>query len=476
MRTHMDVQEGYRPWRPTVKASGAAQAAGQIGGPPEAGPVERYAPGMGYPGDEGGGPPDSRLDTPAGRGSGPLEGAAGRGSGPRERTRSGSHRRPAGDSRPGTTGSYPGTTTYRGTTEYPGSTGSAAGPGYPAPAAGTARYAPAAPRPGTGPGTGRRGRGPAGDSEPGRGASRAVQAPPTVAGGPPSRENAWRRPDRRPGQEIQGGPGSTPAGGGSPSRGSLWSAGAFRTAGPGGRGPVRGFPPAPGAPDPVYPPGQFSPWNAPALRTVGAAGRPGLAAGSGPDPSEPEYSLLAVSDPSADATATQTWAVLDDALLGEWSAAPARSGPGESPPPGAGEGTQDGPRGFFEPPAGPGAFWARGAAGYADQAGADGYPAERGPGENGLAVEAGPRRPGGPDRLRYPGGADYPGESRGPGRRPRASRRRRIRGPDGPVAAHPPPGGTARGPAGPPGGRHRNPGAGRRRGRDPGVEVRGPRA
>ena len=347
-------------------------------------------------------------------GSGRREGTAGRGSDPRERTRSGSHRRPAGDSRPGTTGSYPGTTAYRGTTEYPGSTGSAAGPGYPAPAAGTARYAPAAPRPGTGPGTGRRGRGPAGDSEPGRGASRAAQAPPTVAGGPPSRENAWRRPDRRPGQEIQGGPGSTPASGGSPSRGSLWSAGAFRTAGPGGRGPVRGFPPAPGAPDPVYPPGQFSPWNAPALRTVGAAGRPGLAAGSGPDPSEPEYSLLAVSDPSADATATQTWAVLDDALLDEWSAAPARSGPGESPSPGAGEGTQDGPRGFFEPASGPpapsgsrGAVGVRGSGRGGRLPGRERVPRRDRPGRRGGL----PGRPGGPDRLGYPGGAEYPGEA-----------------------------------------------------------------
>src|SRR5512135_1820832 len=304
----MDVNEGYRPRRPTVKASGAAQAAGQIGGPPEAAPVERYAPGMGYPGDEGSGPPDSRLDTPAGRGGGRREETAGRGSDPRERARSGSHRRLAGD-----------------------------------------------------------------------------------AGGPPTRENAWRRPDRRPGQEIQGGPGSTAASGGSPSRGSLWSAGAFRTAGPGGRGPVRGFPPAPGAPDPVYPPGQFSPWNAPALRTVGAAGRPGPAAGAGPDPSEPEYSLLAVSDPSADTTATQTWAVLDDALLDEWSAAPARSGPGESPSPGAGEGTQDGPRGFFEPASGTPAASGYGAPpGHADQAGPDGGPGKNGfPGGTGLAVEAG---------------------------------------------------------------------------------------
>jgi hypothetical protein len=369
---------------------------------------------MGYPGDEGGAPADSRLDTPAGRESDPREGTTGRGSDPRERTRSGSHRRPAGDSHPGATGSYPGTTEYPGTTGYPATTGSAAGPGHPAPAAGTARYAPAAPRPGTGHGTGRGGRGPARDSEPGRGASRAARELPAVAGGPPSRENAWRRPDPRPGQEIQGGPGSTPASGGSSSRGSLWSTGAFRTAGPGGRGPVRGFPPAPGAPDPVYPPGQFSPWNAPAFRTAGAAGWPGLAAGSGPDRSEPEYSLLAVSDPSADATATQTWAVLDDALLGDWSAAPARSGPDESPALGAGEGTPDGPRGFFEPASGPPAPSGYTAPpGYADQAGTDGYPGENGfSGETGLAVEAGsPGRLEVADRLGYPGGAGYPGKA-----------------------------------------------------------------
>jgi hypothetical protein len=325
---------------------------------------------MGYPGDEGSGPPDTRLDMPAGRGSGQREGTAGRGSDPRERARSGSHRRLAGDSHPGVQGSYPGTTgSHPGITEYPRTGGSAAGPGYPAP---------------------------------GRGTSRAAQAPPGVAGGPPSRENAWRRPDRRPGQEIQGGPGSTAASGGSPSRGSLWSAGAFRTAGPGGRGPVRGFPPAPGAPDPVYPPGQFSPWNAPALRTVGATGRPGLAAGSGPDPSGPEYSLLAVSDPSADATATQTWAVLDDALLDEWSVAPVRSGPGESPAPGAGEGTQDDPRGFFEPASGTPAPSGYGApSGYADQAGPDGDP-----GENGFLGETG-----------VADGAGYPGQSQ-PAARP----------------------------------------------------------
>jgi hypothetical protein len=101
---------------------------------------------------------------------------------------------------------------------------------------------------------------------------------------------------------------------------------------------LRGFPPAPGAPDPVYPPGQFSPWNPPAVRSAGPGGRPG--AGSWPNGSEPGYSLLAVSDPSADMTATQAWAVLDEAQLGDgWAtslgaddpSAAVGAGPGLSP-------------------------------------------------------------------------------------------------------------------------------------------------
>src|SRR6185437_7715445 len=179
------------------------------------------------------------------------------------------------------------------------------------------------------PGRGRRGRGrDAGRDtlrgrEPGRaGALSAPQPPPA---GDTSRENTWRRPARTAGDEIQsgfgdGGPPGQPGGPG----GSLWRSGAFRTAGPGGRGPVRGYPPAPGAPDPVYPPGQFSPWNTPELRTASVAGRAGAAAavdGAAGDGGQPGYSLLAVSDPSADATATQTWTVLDDSQqTGEWTA------------------------------------------------------------------------------------------------------------------------------------------------------------
>jgi hypothetical protein len=135
-----------------------------------------------------------------------------------------------------------------------------------------------------------------------------------------------------------------------------------------GKGPVRGFPPAPGQPPPVYPPGQFSAWNRAArpaddgyLDTgqagdawsgagygYAARGAPGAAgpwdrdagyAGPGhgePGPSrpgygdhgygdhgygdhgygdhgygEPGYSVLAVSDPAADVTSTQSWEVVD---------------------------------------------------------------------------------------------------------------------------------------------------------------------
>ena len=166
MRTHMDVKEGYRPLLVTVKASGRCGRAGrQIAGPPEVRPVERYAPGMGYPGDEGGGPPDSRLDArtrraalsipprgpaapgeeepgeavgrrraPAARSAGPaVDGAAPQGYGGRSGYggetsypggSSGSHRRPDGPS------------------SYPGSTAGPAPAGYAAPAPGGTGYPP----------------------------------------------------------------------------------------------------------------------------------------------------------------------------------------------------------------------------------------------------------------------------------------------------------------------------------------------
>ena len=114
------------------------------------------------------------------------------------------------------------------------------------------------------------------------------------------------------------------------------------------RGPVRGYPPLPGQPPPMYPPGQFAAWNqraegqaaspAAADRLAGRRRpRPGPADGGRPADSgyygrdsgphtEPGYSVLAVSDPAADVTSTQTWqAVGDGRASGTW-AAPARPG------------------------------------------------------------------------------------------------------------------------------------------------------
>ena len=122
------------------------------------------------------------------------------------------------------------------------------------------------------------------------------------------------------------------------------------------KGPVRGFPPAPGQPAPLYPPGQFAAWNRmSAARAAVAGSRPGSAAprrpdgpgraqgggyadsgygadgygaggygaggygaggygagGQGDEVYQPDYSALAVSDPAADVTSTQTWQVISD--------------------------------------------------------------------------------------------------------------------------------------------------------------------
>jgi hypothetical protein len=136
-----------------------------------------------------------------------------------------------------------------------------------------------------------------------------------------------------------------------------------------GKGPIRGFPPGPGQPPPVYPPGPFSAWNrAPAEAgngydlpggdawladgMAGEAEYPPSGAGAGyadtgyadtgysdagygdagygdagygepgppaaaepfaePGHPEPGYSALAVSDPAADVTSTQGWDVVDE--------------------------------------------------------------------------------------------------------------------------------------------------------------------
>jgi hypothetical protein len=270
--------------------------------------------------------------------------------------------------------------------------------------------------------------------------------------GDSSRENAWRRPARTAaGDEIQGGFGedSPPGLDGGPG-GSLWRAGAFRTAGPGGRGPVRGYPPAPGAPDPVYPPGQFSRWNTPALRTASVAGRAG--AGAGPDGTgvaegQPEYSLLAVSDPSADATATQTWTVLDDSQqTGEWTAR--ASQPGPRPAAGTGLSSGTGPlsagRGSFDAATTyPGPAELAGSPGLAGGAAALGAVAFADPGVF-PDTEAGPDtdRPGmpglDPEDTGWSGAADEDTVAPGAGGP-------RVAGPSGPPAGAPPRGSRSAG-------------------------------
>ena len=167
------------------------------------------------------------------------------------------------------------------------------------------------------------------------------------------------------------------AAGGRTTGASAWYGSA--AGGAAGRGPVRGYAPVPGQPPPMYPPGQFAAWNRgpgraaaqsgpngpgsrlPGLpgngraaqdsRTAagGAASNPGFLPSAWPpgaadselaksryypqdlgSGAEPGYSMLAVSDPAADMTSTQTWqAVGDGRATGMWTA-PAR--PGSSPP------------------------------------------------------------------------------------------------------------------------------------------------
>src|SRR5215472_5365468 len=145
-----------------------------------------------------------------------------------------------------------------------------------------------------------------------------------------------------------------------------------------GKGPIRGFPPAPGQPPPLYPPGPFSAWNRAPWPGDNGYGDPGAVGPDivGPDtgawlapdseapgsagPGEPEYgpaypgpgyaddgyspagyadqdySALAVTDPAADVTSTQAWGVVDDGT--GWPGMNSRNEPGRYAgrvPPGA---------------------------------------------------------------------------------------------------------------------------------------------
>jgi hypothetical protein len=144
-----------------------------------------------------------------------------------------------------------------------------------------------------------------------------------------------------------------PARGGPPGSSSWYGSSA---GGAVGKGPVRGYPPAPGQPPPMYPPGQFAAWNSGQDSRSRQGSQPGPQDGSEPNRgfpggprrdvsladqtgqqaaqaaearsryydssgAEPGYSVLAVSDPAADVTTTQTWhAVADGRATGTWTA------------------------------------------------------------------------------------------------------------------------------------------------------------
>jgi hypothetical protein len=142
-----------------------------------------------------------------------------------------------------------------------------------------------------------------------------------------------------PGYRSQrpGGPGGHQAGPAAP--GSDWPGPAMSDAA--GRGPVRGFPPAPGQPPPLYPPGQFAAWNradggvAVADQDSAWPATPG--ADWGQDRPWPDDDAAAVSDPAADATATGTWRTYADGVDdGAWGDQRGGAGPQTAPAPGGG--------------------------------------------------------------------------------------------------------------------------------------------
>jgi len=184
----------------------------------------------------------------------------------------------------------------------------------------------------------------------GAGGRSAVSGPPAGADGQPAPAGSSLF--------VPGYAGDRPPTGDTGRQAAVRTSGGWRgaMAGTAAKGPVRGFPPAPGQPPPIYPPGQFSAWNRAARPAAdglldggqAAGGRvapdycepasydsaapwppePGYAdpgydgpgygaAGYGepgygnPGYGDPGYSVLAVSDPTADVTATQSWEVVD---------------------------------------------------------------------------------------------------------------------------------------------------------------------
>lgn len=225
---------------------------------------------------------------------------------------------------------------------------------------------------------------PAGEpGPPGRHAGRPGQAPARGAGRIPPPEAGARLPvPRVPGQDwpsdAAGDAAAVFAPGYAGPRGR--HAGTARSAVPGGgavgKGPVRGYPPAPGQPPPAYPPGPFSAWNR-VYPAPGPAGTGPLGAGAGRAPrgrwaadggraqaggpdgyDEPGYAVLAVSDPAADVTSTQAWNAGDGAALMP-AEAPADSYGGalEAPTPKAGPHWDEPPDTLRQPSREAGPHW-----------------------------------------------------------------------------------------------------------------------
>lgn len=267
--------------------------------------------------------------------------------------------------------------------------------------------------------TARRPPAPAARDRSGRRAAAREQAAP----GPGYRDQQpGPRPGRLAGRHSAGGPapgGQIPAGG--PAASGNASTGANRTDGlpggfppvgghrPGGaagaagwataeadaavgKGPVRGFPPAPGQPPPFYPPGQFAAWNPPGARPAPSQADRSWYGGSNPGGQayDPGYPALAVSDPAADVTSTQTWEKIP--------------GTGDAPD----SGTWTNPRGTADSVAGgvPGAGLAGPGPGRPDHAGPDSTRAFAA--DPGRAAAGGGNGPAGPD-------GSGPGAGGGPG-------------------------------------------------------------
>jgi len=164
--------------------------------------------------------------------------------------------------------------------------------------------------------------------------------------GPPGEEAAAADGNAPRGDAWLFTPGYPADGGPAQDRGGfLAGGGRYGPSGAAGKGPIRGFPPAPGQPPPLYPPGEFSAWNrapgpggngydssasdtwavgyvGPAAdgypdagvddRGYGEPGPPRAGPGYGePGYPEPGYAALAVSEPAADVTSTQAWETVD---------------------------------------------------------------------------------------------------------------------------------------------------------------------